>query len=318
MMTSKLKIASACTTVLLVLSGCGGSDDSTAATSTLPSLDNVPVAEATVENATEAVDTVFEAENVSTLGTGLLAVADVQTVGFNSVAFALNQLQAIQEAGTDVHALNEAVSESQPCTGGGSIAISGNVTQTTSTLTMVASNCVEGDMTVNGTIGATLTLSSAGEISYMKLTFNTDYTATGAVSMMVHGGSYMALSFDALSDPTTGLSSGTATSSIWFEALGQNMRYDDLTIKFANDSFGDGTECYRNGRIYINNLSAYMDIDSTYDTNCLDPFTTSSGVLISGSTRLLGSNGSTVLIDVVSPDTFLATDENGNTLETTN
>ena len=46
-----------------------------------------------------------------------------------------------------------------------------------------------------------------------------------------------------------------------------------------------------------------MDVDSTYDVNCQDPFTKSSGILVSGSVRLLGSNGSTVLVTVVDSET---------------
>jgi len=316
-MINKIKVASVCTAVLLALSGCGSDDSSGGATRTLPSLD-VPVAEATAANAVEAVDTIFETETLDSIGNlTLLAAGDTQNVGFDSLSFALKHLKTIKSVNTDVHALNETISETQPCTGGGSISISGTATQTSATVNMTASNCIEGDMTMNGTIGTTLTISSTGEISYMKMSFDTDYTAAGLLSMLIHGGSYMELSLDSM-DPTTGLTSGTSTSSIWFEALGQNMRYDDLTIKFSDNGFGDGTECYRSGRIYINNLAAYMDIDSTYDANCLDPFTMSSYVLTSGSVQLLGSNGNTVLVEVVSPDTFLVTDDNGNTLTTNN
>jgi len=313
MIINKIKTVSVVVAALVVLSGCGGSSDDPAGNvvTPLPTL-SVPVAEATVENATEAVKTVFEAEGVSTVGTtGLLAAGSTQTSGFDSVKFALNALETIQETNSGVYALNEAISDSQACTGGGNITVSGTVTQTAATVTMVTNNCVEDGVTLNGTIGATLTLSSAGQVSYAKLTFETDYTVTDTVSSKIHQGSYMELS---LNSPTA----GTSTSSLWFESLGQHMRYDDLKINFTEDGFGNGTQCYKNGRIYINNLTSYMDIDSSYDPNCLTPFTTSGHVLTSGSTRLLGSNGLTVHVEVTGPNTLLATDQNGNTLSSTN
>jgi len=321
MIVDKLKIALVSSVALMALSGCGGSDDSTAGGTTpgttFATLD-VPAAEATADNAVEAVDIIFDAEGISDIG-GILAVSDTQDIGFDSASFAMKVLNDTRKITNDTHALNQTFSDSFPCTDGGTISSTESSTSTSANVTLSYNNCSEFGITSNGTMTASFTGTNYGEtISSMSMTFTTDYTSSGAYSETVHAGSYLSVNFTTPLNYTSDAASGTVTSSIWFEELGENMRYDDLIIDFSEDGFGNGTECYRNGRIYINNLAAYMDIDSTYDTSCTNEFVITNDSVISGSTRLLGSNGSTVLVQVIAPDTFLATDDSGNTLQTTN
>ena len=306
--------ATASLAVLLVLSGCGGSGDPAGGTTSFPTLD-VPAAEATAENATEAVATVID--GMDTQSFSILAASDSKTTGLDPVVFATKQLKIIQTVSGETHALNEVISESRPCTEGGSISITGNFDATSISATMTANSCTESGVTMNGVMTATLRGTNYSDtVSYLKLAFVTDYTVTGAESMSIHGGSYIEMNYTTPLDYYTEVGAGTVKSSIWFESGIHQMRYDDLTIAFTQDGYYDSTNCYKSGRIYTGNLAAYLDIDTTYDPTCKDPFVTSYFSVVSGSVRLVGSNGGTVTVKVTSPDTYLATDENNNTLET--
>jgi hypothetical protein len=54
-------------------------------------------------------------------------------------------------------------------------------------------------------------------------------------------------------------------------------------------------------------MSEYLDIDTTYDPECADPFSWSDMVLVSGSTRLIGADG-TVDVSVTANDEITVTD----------
>ena len=125
--------------------------------------------------------------------------------------------------------------------------------------------------------------------------------------MKLHQGSYLVMDISSYEYDGDSMS-GTLTSSVWFEAGSQHARYDDLEIDFSYDYWGSSTYCYKAGRIYINGITEYLDIDSSYDPSCTDPFTTSYSDLVSGSTRFIGSNGGTILVEVTSNNTLTVTD----------
>jgi len=302
--------------LLLALSGCGGGGDDKPTTTTTPFTPlNVPAAEATVENATEAVSSIIG--GIGTQEFSILAVSDAKPTGLDPLAFATKQLKIIQTVSSEAHALNEVISQSYLCTQGGSISVTGNIDATSTNATMTANSCTESGMTMTGTMNMAMRGVNYGDsVSYMKLSFVTGFRVSGVQSMSIYSGSYIEMSYTIPLDYYTDIGAGTLRSSLWLETLGQNMRYDDLTIAFTQNGYSNGTNCYKSGRIYTQNLTAYLDIDTAYDPNCSDPFVTSSFSVVSGSVRLLGNNGTTVTVRVTSPDTYLAEDENGNTLET--
>ena len=60
----------------------------------------------------------------------------------------------------------------------------------------------------------------------------------------------------------------------------------------------------------MNNLSGYLDIDSTYDSSCSDPFVWdyyNSYGLVSGSMELVGSNETRVHVEVTATNTIEVT-----------
>jgi hypothetical protein len=313
MKVSRSLIAGLGLSTVVLISGCGGGGSSSSSTgSALPAITNAVEANATAENGVEAAEVILDGmESVGEFN--ILSAASTEEIEFDAVKFVATQNKIIKLLDIP-HALNETFSESYECSGGGSISYNGSVTETNVNVTLAYDNCTEYDMNMNGTIRASGSGSDYGDVlTSMQMSFSTDLTVsyTGSIEMIIHQGSYMQMTYDTY-DYYNDIMSGTMQSSLWFEAGNIHRRYDDLNVVFEYDYWnGSEVECYKGGRIYINNLTAYLDIDPDYDASCSDPFITDYGVLKSGSAQFELSDGKTILIDVTADDELTVTDSDG-------
>lgn len=306
MSISKFAMGALSICTVIAMAGCGGGSSSSSSGSTsLPAL-NVPEANATVSSGTEAASIVVGTNYTG--GLGVLSASSTSGATFNPVAYVKNKVfkhngitinsvqaqpAATQTQTVDCYDANGNVS--------GSMTVSASMNDAGTSLSgsVVYNQCDDyGYAVLNGTINIaetgnfnTYTLSTAN------MSFPTDFTVTSSgITETIHQGTYVNDAFTTYDD-TNYLYAGTETSSLWIDDGEMNYRYDNLTTNFDEDDYNGVMKLwYQSGRIYVANLTAYLDIDSTYDTTGAKEFVWNYGSLSSGSMQLLGSNGSTVLV----------------------
>lgn len=282
--------------VVFLISGCGGGGGSSdTGSSNLPSID-APALDATVENGTEAADIVLGAEGYGSVG--LLASSSEKV--FDPFNFTMAMNKQINSLDFKSYALNETYSDTYQCTDGGQITYTSSSSSSSLTATINYDKCSESNTTMNGKISVTATGDLYNAVyTSEKITFSTDFTATyTGTTVIIHGGSFYQYDYT-LYDWNNELYKGTLKTSLWVDDGTDHFRYDDLTVAFEDDYYNNGTSirCYKAGRVYINNLSGYLDIDSSYDPSCNDPFVWSYYQLQSGSMEFIGSNSSRVHVE---------------------
>lgn len=297
---------SACT---LLFTGCS-SDGGGSSTPSLPAVNAAP-AEATAANGAKAVNVIINGSEAGDIS--ILAVSGDAAVSFDAVDFMRNHAHLAQDAfQAGAVSLNETINESGTCSGGGTVSINGNATETHIDITASFSNCTEGGETLDGAMQLIADSPDGGyTLSYMKALFLTDFTISDGTSMMMYAGSYIETNFTSY-DYYSNAASGTTTSSAQWMVSGLTERYDNLTSAFSDDGLNTFTQCMKNGRIYIDNLAYYVDIDTSYDPNCDHPFVTVNDILESGSMRLIGADDNLIDVNVTAGNEITVIDSNGS------
>jgi len=312
----KSGVAIAAATVLF-LSGCGGGGSS--GTTSLPTL-NVPEANATAANGAEAVAAIFSGQIGALTGYLPLAATTVQPAGFDAVYFMLDKngpVSKVMEYRSQT--LNATYSDSYDCAYGGTMSFTESSTETQMDATVTFSECA---FDVNFVMDGKMRMRAAGTnygdtLTYMEVSFPVDFTITDEMyTFYISAGSSMRTDYSDYDD-VYGYFAGTMTSSVEWGVDGEMGRYDNLTEEFMQDYYSDlETYCYKSGRIYVNNLTASLDIDPTYDPQCSDPFRYEYFDLVSGSMRLIGSGGY-INVNVTDVNTITVTDQNGTDINVT-
>jgi len=310
---------------LAFLTGCGGGGGGS--TAGLPDL-NAPLAEATAQNGVKAVLSVIDGQVAGSAG-GYLpfaavsgsTVADGDVKAFDATRFMLDKngpvAKALSYSSSDV--LNAAL-YTYNCDYGGTLTATGTATETHIDATATFDNCsFDVNFTMNGSMRVTMDGTNYGDtVSYMNIYFPADFTMTADSDMyVIHSGSNIETTFTAYAyngDKTA----GTTKSSVqWHDGNGSG-RYDGLVVAFTSDFTSSPvmeTACYKAGTIYIDNLTASIDIDSAY--GCGHPFTYNDYNLVSGSTRLIGANSGLINVNVNATNTITVTDQNGTDINIT-
>lgn len=219
--------------------------------------------------------------------------------GAEAVVTLLEGMNAVVEI-ADVLSRADYFSSSIECLNGGSV----NLYDRTVTLDAEADlkaqfvECREGDVTLNGTLHVVAKLSGDEfTAAVIDTVFLRESIYADDVEIAVISNIHAKFSG----------SSGTTTSSMQWSRSGETHQYNNLRVAFEiNEAASEKTQCLREGRIYIDNLNASMEINAGYDPYCTDPFTVQSGVLVSGSAELNASDG-TVDIEVTGSNEITVT-----------
>ncbi|WP_345988263.1 hypothetical protein WCX18_12295 [Sulfurimonas sp. HSL1-2] len=311
----KSGVAIAAATVLF-LSGCGGGGGS--GTTSLPTL-NVPEANATAANGAEAVAAIFSGQ-IGNIFIPFSAAAS-QPTGFDPAYFMLDKNGPVSKVlGYRPETLNATYSDSITCDYGGTMSLTESYTETHMDATVTFSNCAfDPNFVMNGKMRVSAAGTNYGDtLTYMAVSFPADFTITDEMyTFYISAGSNMRTDYSVY-DYYNDNYAGTMTSSVQWGIDGDMGRYDNLTVVFTQDYYSTPIEtyCYKSGRIYVNNLTASLDIDPTYDPNCTDPFYYDYFDLISGSMRLIGSDGY-INVNVTDINTITVTDQNGTDINVT-
>ncbi|WP_345985424.1 hypothetical protein WCX49_12615 [Sulfurimonas sp. HSL-1656] len=314
----KSGVAIAAATVLF-LSGCGGGGGS--GTTSLPTL-NVPEANATAANGAEAVIAIFSGQIGGLTGYLPLAATVPQPAGFDATYFMLDKAGPVSKVmGYRTQTLNATYSDSYDCPYGGTMSYTESSTETQMDATVTFSECA---FDVNFVMDGKMRMRAAGTnygdtLSYMEVSFPADFTITDDMyTFYISAGSNMRTDYSEYDD-VYGYFAGTMTSSVQWGVDGDMGRYDNLTVVFTEDYYSIPIEtyCYKSGRIYVNDLTASLDIDEAYDSYCDYKFYYEDFDLLSGSMRLIGSGGGLIYVNVTDINTITVSDQNGTDINVT-
>lgn len=299
--------------VAISMIGCGGDSDSgTSDTASLSFPTNAVVAEPTLENGI-LVENVVATNQTS----GIPLLNGIESSSKFNVALLGSQVsdaisKKIKGANLNSYALNETISESYSCSGGGTMSINGSGTEFVgATMTMTLAQCDEGGAVINGSIYASVSNYDTNFNDYKDMTikFTSDFTVTeGATQAKIAKNSYMTA--NVLSYTYTSMTSKFAMS---IQATDGTDSYGIKDAVYYSTSDVSDTSMYQTqGRIYINNLASYVDYDTTYDMSAT-PFVFSGSSITSGEARYNMENGGKVKIVVESnnPITYVDVDGDG-------
>ena len=293
------------TLAVIVMTGCDGGGGSSSSVS-LPML-NVSQAEANVTTGTEAATMIIGANYTGSIG--LLSTSSTSEATFDPLTYVKQHVTKYEVLVSSSATVQPAASDSftYTCESGTiSYSVSTNDSGTSGSATIVYDQCSESGVVMDGTIKMSVTGTTLNDYDYTLLTsailFATDFTVTYESSAYtIHLGTYINDSYT-IYDYNTGHIAGTETSSLWIDYNGnENYRYDDLTVEFDQDYYTNDTmtACYKSGRVYVENLTAYLDINAQFDPYCEQKFMwdySKTYPLYSGTMEFLGSNGSKVLV----------------------
>lgn len=268
----------------LIFTGCGGSSSNNDEPQ-LPE-NSASQADATSENGAEAVRVVIDGPDGEEMVDAIFTLFDAIDLG--SLPTTLG------------------------CENNGTATINGNIAINGGSLAFSFDGCMLDGETFDGEMELDLAgnLLQDGPIE-AKMMFPGSFsvTDTNGTAFNMETNSSFQMYFDDLND--TGFS-GTQIGSAQWSYGGETGRFDGLTIVY--DMNGSGTtECYTAGKLYINGLTEWMEIDQSYDVDCDHALVIGLDGLMSGSIRLIGMDGKTVDVNVTGLNVITVFDSNGST-----
>lgn len=199
--------------------------------------------------------------------------------GFNiallSRKVAAKIVKQFKTIGTQSDSLNKTLNESENCSDGGRLSYSGSGDKTNGvSVTYTADNCSDGVLVTNGSVLVVASNydSSTGSFKNYRLQFTTDYSVSNLADdlfVKILQNSTMGIdvtAFDDFGDMKDYKVSETLQATNGSDTYGLE---DALFVYYQGDS---SLQMYQTkGRVYINNLTAYVDYDRGYDMS-LNPF----------------------------------------------
>ncbi len=315
-------LAMGCSLIAFALIGCGGgggdssipADSSSSINSSFPS--NAVVAAPTLENGEKVESNIGEDVNsqYNFLNSVSGSEINIPSIG-NKISKEI--FEDIKKINLKSYALNETINESENCTNGGQISYQGEGDETNGGYVNITySNCKESNTIINGSIYAKMSNLdvNADEFkdNYMKFTSNFSYQNTADSSNDANISKDSELSLNISSFDEYG-SIKTYKTKLSIIATNSTEKYGikDLEIYYNEPSYSRIEWYYTTGKVYINNLTSYVELDTTYDMS-QTPFVLSNSSFISGEARYNMSNGGKGKVKIENNTPITYVDANGD------
>lgn len=217
----------------------------------------------------------------------------------------------------NTYSLNEVISEQILCATSGTIDLSGSADASGGTVTFIFNECNDGDdLILNGSAQASVSDydSTADDFKTWSITFLTDLTMTDLSATLIAKivqGSYISmniLTFDIEGFPQTYKLSISIQATDGIEVVG----LENAVYYYDETNYPDMEVYQTSGKIYIDNLTSYVEYDTTYDMS-VTPFVYLSGVLTSGEVHYNMDGNGTMKIIIVDEivNTYVDADGDG-------
>ncbi len=277
-MNTKAFIMSLATGVVAVgLTGCGGGGGSSQSST----VENEPISAEFPTNAVSAAPTLQNGEKVkdavtkNNLGptSSILSVSSPTSVNVGQLSIDMynkinDELKNISKSN---YALNEVVDETEACDVSGSIHWSGYIGESGAEITAVFDNCNDSYLKINGTIYAKgsdyIGKDSFGDEIYKNITlkYMSDFTySVGDQTFTIYKNSFEDVSniqYNEYGEATN----YTLYATIIADDGIQKYGIRDAKYQVSQPNWDDMSFYQTQGKVYIDNLTSYVDYDTSYD-----------------------------------------------------
>ena len=287
--------------------GCGGGGGSSSDNLSFPS--NAVVAEPTPKNAKEVRNAIITRTDIDYMP-GLNKVNNNASKVNNSSKLNILLFSNIlifeltKDINMQSYSLNEVVDDIESCSDGGTIRYKGSGDDVNGgSLTITANNCKEGDIIINGSVYMTIKNldSSVNEFKDHKVKFITNFTVedlSNGDKVTILPNSYGVIniikfdSFGNWKEVKFFMSAKKVINNKYKYGFKDCIYY--FTKKYNSMKYYQ-TQC----RIYINNLTSYVDYDKSYDMSKTPFVVSKNGTLTDGKAYYNMANNGKVKIVVV-------------------
>jgi len=295
-------------TLSIGFTGCGGGGDSSSGSSlSFPS--NAVSAEPTIENGEKVEEVVTQDPQT------MYSINSVNSSNTQNIALTMKQLNEVLKEKVDLnyYSLNETINETESCSNGGTIKISGSGSETGgATIDMTFNNCDYYDVSLDGKITTSMSNynSTYDDYANISMTFVTDFTvSTSGITAKIIQGSTTKLEYSNFTGWYEADKLKMTISAI-SEVNGIKTGQRDAVYYFSN--LTSTPSMYQtSGKIYIDNLASYVDYDTSYDMS-QTPFIFNGSGLDSGEAHYIMSNGGKLKIVVEGGAVVVYIDADGN------
>lgn len=305
----------------IVLTGCGGGGGSSTDTNIVFPSSSV-LAEPTLSNAQKVTDIVIgnPIDNIPILNSVSNSTKVNTELLSRNVAKKITGYTKNINIGT--YSLNEVIDEQILCATSGTIDLSGSADASGGTVTFTFNECNDGDdLILNGSVQASVSDydSTADDFKTWAVTFLTDLTMTDLSATLIakiEKGSYLkinVLTFDIYGYPQTYKLSISIQTTDGIEVFG----LENVVFYYDERNYPDMEMYQTSGKIYIDNLTAYVEYDTTYDMS-VTPFVYLNSVLTTGEARYIMAHGAKMKIVIVNGIVTTWVDADGDGIYETN
>lgn len=311
----KMKMKRVLSKSLIVVIGlgfvaCGGGSASSGESGfSFPS--NAVEAEPTIENGNKVKEVVAQNQSSS------YSINSVNSSESSNIAFVLSDItNFVKETSSfdDIYALNETIDETENCDNGGTVRISGSGSETNGgTVIETYNNCSLDGILIDGSIEGTIYNYNLehDEFQNINVKFLTDTSVEiNGLSSKIYSGSSVnseVLSFSTYDETESMKMTISAISEFNGNKSGQN----NAMYYFNNLGTSTPSMYQTQGKIYIDNLTSFVDYDSSYDMS-QTPFVFNYSGLSSGEGRYIMANGGKVKIVAESNEAKTYVDADGD------
>ncbi len=294
--------------VALGFVACGGGDSSSGGLG-FPS--NSVQSEPTIENGKKVKEVVAKNQKET------YSINAVEASSGSNIAFVLADIGKRVKGSSilnETYALNETIDETESCSNGGTYHITGSGTETTgATFRQSYNNCNMNDMVLNGTVEGKVYNYNSEHDGFQ----NIDLQYISDVSVELKGINYKIYSGSSEKIEVLSFSNYDSMESIKLtisaisEANGKKSGQNNAIYYFDDLDTSAPAMYQTQGKIYIDNLTSFVDYDSSYDMS-KTPFVFNYSGLTSGEGRYLMANGGKVKIVVEANEPKTYVDANGD------
>ena len=289
--------------------GCGGDDDGDSSSSSIVFPSDAVVAEPTPENAEEVKAVAADDIYSQTAGSmPLLSVENTSNgISLGTLSGQIAQNIATSLKGSDVlnqYALNETIDETVDCYSGGTISYKGSADDSSAEIVMSADQCDYSGFIMDGDMKLTVKGYNETEetFDYMSVEYLTDFKAD---TLTISKGSY-----EIISDIQGYMESFKLNISMIASMGEEKFGVDDCEYYYATS--GSEYSIYQTkGRMYIDNLTSYVDYDTAYDMS-QTPFVYSYSSVLSGEAHYIMAGGANIKVTANDGVVTYAVDSDGD------
>jgi len=290
-----LKLSLVASTLMIGLVGCGGGDSGSLPAQEAVSLSfpsNAAVAQPTIENAKRVKEVVAQDQQKT------YSINAVTTSGSQNIAVTMEKV-ALATSNIDLpaYALNETLNQTLECSNSGTMNLNGSGSEKGgASFTVIFNSCDNDGVVLNGRVLTTMSNynQTFGDYTTITTEYLSDVTASSSeFTAKIYKGTTEIVQISNINGYDSANTLKMELSAI--SEVNAKKSGQEGAIYYFDFSSSQPKMYQTAGKIYINNLEAYVDYDTSYDMS-KTPFVFGNYGLESGEARYIMADGAKVKI----------------------